>query len=242
MRECFWGDRPPSGGFVILGVKKIIKTVVFIDGYNLYYGLLRKSKLKWLDIVKLFSDYVLDANTELIQVRYYTAPVLGRMSDDSKSAQRQRQYLQALKTSYPNSSLAIVEGKIVATKPYQRLVHPIPQAPELQMVQVYDFNEKKTDVNLSADLITGAWKALFEQAIICSNDSDLEGALAAVKRDHPRVKIGLVAPIKSGDHRHISGDLKKYSDWQKTLSMVHIARSQLPSKIAYSGIQKPESW
>jgi uncharacterized LabA/DUF88 family protein len=203
--------------------------------------LLRNSKLKWLDIVKLFSHYGLDPNAELVQVRYYTAPVLGRMSDDLKSTQRQRQYLQALKTSYPNS-LVIVEGKILATKPHQRLVRPIPQAPTLQTVQVYDFNEKKTDVNLAVDLITGAWKSLYEQAVVCSNDSDLEGALAAVKLDHPELRLGIVAPIKSGDHRHISGDLKKHADWQKTLSMVHIAKSQLPLKIVNSRIQKPDSW
>lgn len=130
--------------------------------------------------MKLFSIHALDKNAELVQVRYYTAPVLGRMSDDPKSTQRQRQYLQALKTMYPQS-LVIIQGKIVATKPHQRLVRPIPEAPELQIVQVYDFNEKKTDVNLAADLIAGAWINSYEQAVVCSNDSDLEAALSTVK-------------------------------------------------------------
>ncbi len=184
-----------------------IKTIVYIDGYNLYYGLLRGTKFKWLDVVKLFDKHVLDENSELIEVRYYTAPVLGRMSDDPRSTQRQRQYLQALKIINPNR-LKIIEGQIVASKPYQRLVKPIPQAPELVVVQVFNFTEKKTDVNLASDLITGAWKALYEQAIICSNDSDLEAALASVKKDRPHTRIGIVAPITLNAHRHISGDLK----------------------------------
>lgn len=172
------------------------------------------------------------------EVRYYTAPVLGRMSDDPKSTQRQRQYLQALRRMYPQR-LVIVEGRIQASKPYLRLAKLIPQLPELQMVQVIDFNEKKTDVNLAADLITGAWTGLYEQAVICSNDSDLEGALAAVKAHHPNLHIGIVAPISGESHRHISGDLTKYADWRKILSLVHIASSQLPEVIPNSDIQKP---
>ncbi len=176
-----------------------------------------------------------------MQVRYYTAPVLGRMSDDPNSTQRQRQYLQALKVLHPNS-LVVIEGKMLATKPHQRLVRPIPEAPDLQTVQVYHFSEKKTDVNLASDLITGAWKAEYEQAILCSNDSDLEGAIAAVKRDHPDIRIGIVAPILSGDHRHVSGDLKRYADWTKILSVAHISASQLPLQIPHSKIQKPVKW
>ena len=191
--------------------------------------------------MKLFSIHALDKNAELVQVRYYTAPVLGRMSDDPKSTQRQRQYLQALKTMYPQS-LVIIQGKIMATKPHQRLVRPIPDVPELKIVQVYDFNEKKTDVNLAADLIAGAWISSYEQAVVCSNDSDLEAALSTVKRYHPRLRIGVVAPIRSEDHRHISGDLVRHADWQKTLSTVHIAASQLPPKIPNSRLVKPELW
>jgi hypothetical protein len=75
----------------------------------------------------------LDNATDLVEVRYYTAPVLGRMSDDSRSPQRQRQYLQALRKMNP-AKLVIVEGRIMATTSHQRLVNPIPQAPHLQMV------------------------------------------------------------------------------------------------------------
>jgi uncharacterized LabA/DUF88 family protein len=218
-----------------------IKTIVFIDGYNLYYGLLRRTKLKWLDVVSLFEKHVLDKNADLIEVRYYTAPVLGRMSDDPRSTQRQRQYLQALKITYPNF-LKIIEGKIVASKPYRRLVKPMPGFPELEVVQVFNFTEKKTDVNLASDLIRGAWKGLYEQAIICSNDSDLEGALASVKEDHPCIRIGVVAPIALNSPRYISGDLIKHADWKKILTVAQISQSQLPSKIPNSRIQKPETW
>jgi uncharacterized LabA/DUF88 family protein len=218
-----------------------LRTVVFVDGYNLYYGLLRKTTLKWLDLFVLFRDHVLGPEAELVEVRYYTAPVLGRMCDDPESPQRQRRYLQALRKMYPEQ-ITIIEGKIIATTPFQRLVKSIPEAPDLQRVQVYDFNEKKTDVNLAADLMAGAWTGAFEQAVICSNDTDLEAALATVRRYHPTIRLGLVAPIPGDDHRRISTDLSRHTQWAKPLSPVHLKKAQLPDRIPNSALRKPESW
>jgi hypothetical protein len=91
---------------------------------------LKKSNLKWLDIVALFRDHVLDDSAQLLEVRYYTSPVLGKMSDNNESPQRQRQYLQALRKTNP-TGLTIIEGRIMASTPFQRLVSPIPEAPHL---------------------------------------------------------------------------------------------------------------
>ncbi len=218
-----------------------MRTIVFVDGYNLYYGLLRKSKLKWLDLYSLFNEHALDDRANLLEVRYYTAPVLGRMSDDSRSTQRQRTYLQALRKMYPEK-LVIIEGKILATTPFQRLVHPIPEAPHLEKVRVFDFNEKKTDVNLASDMLAGAWTDAFDQAVLCSNDSDLEGAFSTIKKYLPHIRLGLVAPILGEDHRHISKDLSKHADWSKILSPVHLKNSQLPERIPSSRLCKPDTW
>ena len=135
-----------------------MRTVVYVDGFNLYYSVLRRTNLKWLDLVALFRDHVLDSNAQLLEVRYYTAPILARMSDDPQSVQRQRIYLQALRRMHPDQ-LKIIEGRIAVTTPFQRLVRPIAGASDISRVQVYDFNEKKTDVNLASDLLAGAWTA-----------------------------------------------------------------------------------
>jgi uncharacterized LabA/DUF88 family protein len=218
-----------------------MRTVVYIDGFNLYYSLLRRTNLKWLDVVTLFHDHVLGSNAQVTQVCYYTAPVLARMSDDPQSVQRQRIYLQALRKMYPDQ-LRIVEGRISVTTPFQRLVEPISGAPQISRVQVYDFNEKKTDVSLATDLLAGAWTSAFEQAVICSNDTDLEPALAALRRYHPHLRLGLVAPVKTSDSRHIAADLRKHADWSKTLSPVHLANAQLPERIPASSLYRPEAW
>jgi uncharacterized LabA/DUF88 family protein len=218
-----------------------MRTVVYIDGFNLYYSLLRRTNLKWLDVVTLFRDHVLDTNAQLVEVRYYTAPVLARMSDDPRSVQRQRIYLQALRKTHPQK-LKIIEGRISVTTPFQRLVQPIKGSPEISRVQVLDFNEKKTDVSLASDLLAGAWTSAFEQAVLCSNDTDLEPALATLRRYHPHLRLGLVAPVKTSDSRHIAADLKKNSDWSKTLSSVHLANAQLPERIPASSLCRPEAW
>ena len=36
-----------------------MKTSIYIDGYNLYYGRLRNTQFKWLDVVALFSNMAL---------------------------------------------------------------------------------------------------------------------------------------------------------------------------------------
>ena len=193
-----------------------MKTVVYVDGYNLYYGLLRGTSYKWLDLYNLFQNHVLDKSTQVIEVRYYTAPIIKKSSDDPDSQQRQRIYLQALRKCPPNK-VKIIEGKIIESHPTLRLYEPIPEAPGLTRVKVFDFNEKKTDVNIAVDLVVGAWMNTFEQAVLCSNDSDLQAALAAIKQHRPNIRLGLVAPISRQDDRYISKDLAQYVHWKKIL-------------------------
>lgn len=218
-----------------------MKTIVYVDGYNLYYGLLKGSTDKWLDLYKLFNDYVLDDKAELIEIRYYTAPVLSKMSDNPESSQRQRTYIQALRKMLPQKT-QIIEGQMIPSTPYLRLVTPIPEAPHVTKTQVYHFVEKKTDVNIAADMISDAWLGRCHQIVLCSNDSDHQASLAAIRKHKPEIRLGIVAPISSHDHRKISGDLTKYTDWQKKLSTVHIAAAQLPVKIPSTSITKPEGW
>jgi hypothetical protein len=48
------------------------KTIVYIDGYNLYYSRLAGGPYKWLDIVALFDSILKeqDPNTQVIEVKY----------------------------------------------------------------------------------------------------------------------------------------------------------------------------
>jgi uncharacterized LabA/DUF88 family protein len=213
-----------------------MKTIVYIDGYNLYYGLLRKSPHKWLDIYALFAKELLDTNSELVEVRYYTAPILRAMSDDPAAEQRQRQYLQALR-KFRAGQVHIIEGKMSASKPYKRPVYPTDGQ---HLIQVHDFEEKKTDVNIATDMLCDVWRGRCEQVVLCSNDSDQEPTLKAIRTFHPDVRIGLALPIK--EDRHSSNGLVRHADWQKRIKSHHLENAQLPIKIPHTSIKQPETW
>ena len=215
-----------------------MRTVVYVDGFNLYYGVLRGTPFKWLDLCALFQQ-VLEPGTLLEQVRYYTAPIKGNASDDPASPQRQQCYLRALQ-AYRGRQVEIVQGFISQTMPWQRLVTPSPDRSSHSTVRVFQFTERQTDVNLTADLISDAWHGRYEQAVVCSNDTDLVGALRAVRRDHARLTIGLVAPLR--DERYLAADLRKLAHWHKVLSSAYLAGAQLPERIPGTSLTRPEAW
>lgn len=87
------------------------RAVVYIDGFNLYYGCLKGSKLKWLDLLAL-SKHLLDADQYQIEkIKYFTARIIDE--DGTGTATRQGFYLNALK-SIPN--LEIHFGKFKKEK------------------------------------------------------------------------------------------------------------------------------
>ena len=72
-----------------------MRTRVYVDGFNLYYGALKGTPYKWLDLVDL-ARRLLPAGHLVDRVNYFTARVSG-VSDPGAPA-RQHAYLRALRT------------------------------------------------------------------------------------------------------------------------------------------------
>ena len=70
-------------------------TIVYIDGFNLYYGAVKGTANKWLDLEVLCRRLLPKDN--LVKIRYFTALVAIRPSDPQQPA-RQQAYLRALAT------------------------------------------------------------------------------------------------------------------------------------------------
>ena len=68
---------------------------IYIDGFNLYYGALKRTPYKWLDLGKL-AQTLLPADT-IQELHYFTARVSSRAYNPS-SAHDQGLYIRALKT------------------------------------------------------------------------------------------------------------------------------------------------
>ena len=71
-----------------------MRTWVYIDGFNLYYGI-RDSGCKWLNI-KALSEAAMPTGVVVEKLRYYTARVSGITDPDQP--RRQHLYLNALRT------------------------------------------------------------------------------------------------------------------------------------------------
>ncbi len=74
-----------------------MRTIVYVDGFNLYYGCLKNTQYKWLDLPLLFEN-ILHPMHDIQLVRYFTARVSESLKDKQKS-HRQRLYLNALKNT-----------------------------------------------------------------------------------------------------------------------------------------------
>ena len=81
-----------------------MRTIAYVDGFNLYYRLLKKRPdLRWLDPHRLIQEFVPPGH-DLTQVNYYTARISER-PDKPGAAARQAIYLKALaKISCQNPS------------------------------------------------------------------------------------------------------------------------------------------
>jgi hypothetical protein len=72
-----------------------IKTNVYIDGFNFYYGALRKTPYRWVNVRKL-CELLLPRNA-IADIKYFTALVSARPNDPDQAI-RQQLYLRALRT------------------------------------------------------------------------------------------------------------------------------------------------
>ncbi|MDR1414859.1 MAG: NYN domain-containing protein, partial [Odoribacteraceae bacterium] len=83
------------------------KVIVYVDGFNFYYGLKSRGwrKYYWLDMVK-FSEKILRPHQELVEVCYFSA----RPTDPRKS-KRQDAFFQANKL---NAKFVLHLGKYLA--------------------------------------------------------------------------------------------------------------------------------
>ena len=75
-----------------------MKTNIYIDGFNFYYGCVKNTQYKWLDF-KALCNKLLNPEHEIKKIKYFTAKVDGRR--DSRQPFRQSIYLQALKAWIP---------------------------------------------------------------------------------------------------------------------------------------------
>jgi len=205
-------------------------TNVYVDGFNVYYGSLRGTPYKWLDLDALCRR-VMPRNT-IHRIRYFSARVAARPADPQQPV-RQDAYLRAL-TTLPN--LTIHYGRYLTREASMALAHPQPGGP--QTVRVIKTEEKGSDVNLATYLLLDAFRRDCDTAVIISNDSDLKDPVALVASEFG-LRVGIINPHPPA---HRSRAFRP--TFFKQIRPKDLQSSQFPPKLrdANGAIHKPASW
>lgn len=212
-----------------------MRTNVYVDGFNLYYGCLKGTQHRWLDLETL-CGLLLPAQTHTVQrIRYFTARVSarpGRLHDPV----HQGAYLRALAT-LPTVSVHL--GHFLTTTTRMPLANP--PAAGAQTVEVSKTEEKGSDVNLATYLLADAFRNDADAFVIISNDSDLTEPLRIVRHELGRV-VGIVNPHKPAKRSRALQSCQP--TFFKQIRRSALAASQLPPKLTDSAgtISKPVGW
>lgn len=210
--------------------KSKLRTIVYIDGFNFYYGQLKDSPYKWLDLTKLFKT-VLGEENELVKIKYFTARVQPTERDPQVNI-RQDTYFRALEACCPEVETHF--GHFLRHKIFAENANPPPNK-----IEIFKTEEKGSDVNLALHVLNDAWANAYDCAVVVSNDSDLATALQMVKEQHKKV-IGLITP--GAPKRNPSWQLRKYANFIKVIRPWALEKSLLPTPIPNTEITKPKSW
>ncbi|MED5238205.1 MAG: NYN domain-containing protein [Pseudomonadota bacterium] len=225
-----------------------MKTIIYVDGYNLFYGCLKHSGDKWLDLKVLLADQILHAqnpHAELVKIKFFTADIKSRVASNGAAAQHAQQaYHRALSVRYPDE-IDIIKGYYSLEK--ARLLKFKQPPDKTERVDVWRLEEKQTDVNIALEAYRDASKGLAKQLVFVSNDTDLAPALKAIRDDFgASLILGTVIPVRgSGSGRPPNKQLSQYCDWTRShITDIELRGSHLPEVVATGKkpVVKPGYW
>ena len=235
-----------------------LRTRIYIDGYNFYYGCLRGTPHKWLDLLPLFENHILpsallkDGDGHIRQsallpspsIKFFTAKIIESVARSTDSVSSQARYHTALRKLH-DGRIELIEGYYAVNKMKVKVVdadEPNRPPRECKEVQAWKVEEKQSDVNLALQVYHDAITGQIDHAVIVTNDTDIAPALAMI-RAHTQVLMGVVVPTT--DHtRPPNTDLVKLAHWtRRHINSSELAACLLPRVIpGKRPTIKPDSW
>lgn len=208
------------------------RSIVYVDGYNLYYGVLSQNpKWKWLDLYKYFS--VLRSDEEVILVRYFTALI----EPDKRLSEKRDRQKRLLTAMGADGKVSVCLGRYqlrtVTCRAQCGLTYQTPE-------------EKKTDVNIAVSMMEDAIDARADCFILVSGDSDMEPAVQWIRKRYPAVKIIVYIPMLPGEEKTRRND--NYLSMGvacKPLPLTDIDKFRLPHVVVLPNgqtVEQPKEW
>ncbi len=205
------------------------RTIVYIDGFNFYYGAVRGTPYKWLDMEKCFLK--LRPGDDIRRIWYFTALV------DGTKGIRQQTFLRALATK---PLVQVILGKFKLKQVRCGVTNcTYPGSRIFEMPE-----EKRTDVNIALQLLDDANHDRADQFIIVSGDSDLVPALEIVKTQWPKKRLVVYVPSRH-PLRGAAVELRNAADKHKTSPQALLKVCQFPAELPDGRggiIHKPAEW
>lgn len=200
------------------------RIIVYIDGFNLYFGLREQGwrKYMWLDLTKFAAGLLLPGQT-LVTTKYFTS----RVSSHVEKQKRQSTFLDALDTL---TGLEIFYGQ------YQAQEHQCQKCGFKALVP----SEKKTDVNIATEMMTDAFQDNCDTLILVTADSDLTGPVEAIITLFPEKSVVVAFPPK-----RFSVELQHLASGCLYLKQSKFQNALLPQRVkTKSGfvVTCPEKW
>jgi hypothetical protein len=215
------------------------RTIVYIDGFNLYYGVFKTvqcSRYKWLDLDAYFTQLLPAHN--ITAIKYCSALVNGKRDPGAHS--RQREYWRALRTL---RLTRIIEGRFKDKSVKCNVpTCAIPRGPQ-RLFSIPE--EKRTDVNLALEILDDAHRGLADAIVVVSGDSDLVPALQKIRDDFPQIEVSVYVPAAFNRIRGKAPELRALAHRPRNFDTFLLARAQLPANILLpdgSTITKPATW
>jgi uncharacterized LabA/DUF88 family protein len=156
-----------------MGMKGKQRVIVYIDGFNFYYGLKlnkRWRKYYWLDVVKLFESFM-RPNQKLIAVKYFSA-----RPDDLEQSRRQNAFFQV---NQNNPKFCLILGKYINKQIKCFRCGNI----------IHTHEEKETDVRIATQIVADAYQRNCDVAIVVSADSDMISAIEIATQARQKVFV-----------------------------------------------------
>ncbi len=218
--------------------KAPIRTILYIDGFNLYYGALKDTPYKWLNPVSL--AYKVFPKNKVIATKFCSAKI-SALPKDPDAPTRQMTYWRALKTI---PRLEIIEGFFRTRETTAKVVNPPPP-----FAKIYKTEEKGSDVNLGAHLLMDAFQNRYDAAIVITGDSDLVTPIRMVNEQLNKAVLVINPQLLSGPHRRkhprgSAGLQQAASAYRKGIRDAQLASSQFPNTITdhIGKFSKPRIW
>lgn len=221
-----------------------MRTIAYVDGYNLYYGCLKNTPYKWLDLFRLIEQIlnIQNPNAQLVQVKYFTAPVKAKISSrGEQAAQAQSAYHRALESR----GVEIHQGWHSLERGYALEYVPDTPPNKATRVPIWRLEEKETDVGLALHLYSDALHARCDQVVLISSDTDLRLAFVLLERDAPGVMRGLIYPRTESCGRPPNQSLAAVAHWVRgEIKTAELSASQLPNRVPTrkKPVIKPDYW